>query len=197
MMNSESNQTGLRIRAVRKKKGINQSQLATLLGKSLRTVQKYESGEIEITVPLLFELARILDTTPTYLIGYSIKKTQLESFADVAAFLFQLEQIKNLGFNIVVKKPPQNEGWNCCISFNGKDSSADMNQDLCLLLEQFADEQEEYRSYMISKEQYDEWKDETLAYYANLKLQKKVEEELSDEERIAKRNALMNERFGK
>ena len=54
MMSNEklhNNQIGLRIRTARKEKGINQTELANLLGKSLRTIQKYESGESKF--PLL------------------------------------------------------------------------------------------------------------------------------------------------
>ena len=37
---------GERIKTLRKKRGYNQKELADLLGKSLRTIQKYESGDI-------------------------------------------------------------------------------------------------------------------------------------------------------
>ena len=51
-MNSTDNaEIGLRIRTLRKRKGYNQQELADILGKSLRTVQKYESGEIEAGRP--------------------------------------------------------------------------------------------------------------------------------------------------
>ena len=59
MMSNEklhNNQIGLRIRTARKEKGINQTELANLLGKSLRTIQKYESGEIEVSIAMLNEL---------------------------------------------------------------------------------------------------------------------------------------------
>ena len=55
MMSNEklhNNQIGLRIRTARKEKGINQTELANLLGKSLRTIQKYESGEIEVSIAM-------------------------------------------------------------------------------------------------------------------------------------------------
>ena len=37
---------GQRIKQLRKRKGLNQTELAQMLKKSLRTVQKYETGEI-------------------------------------------------------------------------------------------------------------------------------------------------------
>ena len=36
---------GQRIKQLRKRKGLNQTELAQMLKKSLRTVQKYETGE--------------------------------------------------------------------------------------------------------------------------------------------------------
>ena len=69
-MIDNQNNIGQRIRAARKQKGINQTELANLLGKSLRTIQKYESGEIEVSIAMINELAKVLDTTSTFLIGY-------------------------------------------------------------------------------------------------------------------------------
>ena len=46
MNDMEISTIGERIKTLRKKRGYNQKELADLLGKSLRTIQKYESGEI-------------------------------------------------------------------------------------------------------------------------------------------------------
>ena len=68
-MIDNQNNIGQRIRAARKQKGINQTELANLLGKSLRTIQKYESGEIEVSIAMINELAKVLDTTSTFLMS--------------------------------------------------------------------------------------------------------------------------------
>ena len=47
-MNLTNEQIGQRIKEVRTEKNITQTQLAKFLGKSLRTVQSYESGESRI-----------------------------------------------------------------------------------------------------------------------------------------------------
>ena len=60
-------------------------------------------------------------------------------------FLFQLDKIKELGFNIEVKRPPHYDGWECAITFNGKDVSTELNQDLCLFLEEFKDKRNEVK----------------------------------------------------
>ena len=64
--NVHSSQIGLRIRTARKKKGMNQTELANLLGKSLRTIQKYESGEIEVSIAMINEIAKVLECAGVY-----------------------------------------------------------------------------------------------------------------------------------
>ena len=67
-MNNENNQNkqiGLRIRTARKEKGLNQTELANLLDKSLRTIQKYESGEIEVSIATINAIAKVLDCPST------------------------------------------------------------------------------------------------------------------------------------
>ena len=60
MNDMEISTIGERIKTLRKKRGYNQKELADLLGKSLRTIQKYESGEIEVSIAMVNELAKVL-----------------------------------------------------------------------------------------------------------------------------------------
>ena len=80
--NVQNNQIGLRIRAARKEKGINQSELASLLGKSLRTIQKYESGEIEVSIAMINEISKVLGCESTFLIGYDSERKPLANLAE-------------------------------------------------------------------------------------------------------------------
>ena len=157
-MNSSDNAAiGLRIRTLRKRKGYNQQELADILGKSLRTVQKYESGEIEVSIAVANQLARVLDTTPTFLFGYETEITPIRSLADVVNFLFHIEQVNGLDFSIDVKRPPRSKEWQCSITFNGK-ADADFNADLCLFLEDWEGQRDNLRTYGTTQEQYREWK---------------------------------------
>ena len=199
-MNNENNQNkqiGLRIRTARKEKGLNQTELANLLDKSLRTIQKYESGEIEVSIATINAIAKVLDCPSTYLIGYESERKPLPNLADVLQFFFQLDMIREIGFDIDVKRPPHYDGWQCSITFDGKDMSTELNQSLCLFLEDFKNIREEYKVYQRSFESYQEWQDKTLAYYSSVDLSDKKIEELSDTERIKRFNAIMNERYGK
>ena len=113
------------------------------------------------------------------------------------SFLFQLDMIKEIGFDIDVKRPPHHDGWECSIKFNGKNMSTEMNQDLCLFLEEFQKQRNQLQIYQTSFEKYEEWQKKTLAYYTNTRLTEKGSEELSNEERIKKHQAIMNARYGK
>ena len=191
-MNSSDNAAiGLRIRTLRKRKGYNQQELADILGKSLRTVQKYESGEIEVSIAMANQLAKVLDTTPTFLFGYETEITPIRSLADVVNFLFHIEQVNGLDFGIDVKRPPRSKEWQCSITFNGK-ADADFNADLCLFLEDWEGQRDNLRTYGTTQEQYREWKTKTLAYYASTAVECSEPEELDPDERLKRRIAYLN-----
>lgn len=164
---------GERIKLLRKRKGMSQSMLAALIGKSIRTLQKYETGEIEVSQFVASQLAKVLDTTPTYILGYETSNASLVTLADVMDYFFKLEEIAELEFQIEVKKPPRNDGWSCSITFNGKDQ-AKFNADMCLFLENWADER---KRRMYHKEEYEQWQKDTLAYYAANPVSEKPEPE--------------------
>ena len=117
---------GQRIKQLRKRKGLNQTELAQMLKKSLRTVQKYETGEIEVSIAVVNQIADLLDTTSTYILGYESSTTQIRTLADVMDFLFKLETVEGIDFKINVQKPPRSKQWECSVSFDGK-SPAEFN----------------------------------------------------------------------
>ncbi|MGN0679250.1 MAG: helix-turn-helix domain-containing protein [Oscillospiraceae bacterium] len=57
---------GLRIRALRLERGLTQTDFANTLGKALRTIQKYEKGDIEITISTVNEIAQIMGVSTAY-----------------------------------------------------------------------------------------------------------------------------------
>lgn len=194
MNNLDYSAIGQRIKFLRKRKGLNQKELAGILGKSLRTVQKYETGEIEVSIAVVNQLADILEGTPTYILGYEANTTPIRSLADIMGFLFQLEQVAGISFDIDVKKPPRSKEWKCAISFNGK-ASADFNTDLCLFLEDWESQRDDMRAYQSTQAAYQKWQEQTLAYYAATSVECVQPEELSDEERIKRRNAYLESQY--
>lgn len=187
-------QVGQRIKMLRKRKGMNQSELAAALDKSLRTVQKYETGEIEVSFAVVNHLAELLDSTPTYILGYETNTAPIRNLSDVLDFLFKLETVKELGFRVDVRRPPHYDQWECSITFDGK-ADAYYNSDLCLILEKWADEAESVRTYAHSQHRYRKWKDETLAYYSHCQLTCEEPEELDPEVRMQKRKEFLQHIF--
>lgn len=186
----------MRIKMLRKKKGLSQTELAQMLGKSLRTVQKYETGEIEVSISVINQIAEILETSSTYLFGYESGTTQIKSLSDVMDFLFKLENVAGIDFHIDVKKPPRSKEWSCSISFDGK-SAAEFNADMCLFLKQWQQEREDVQSFASTLEAYKKWKDTTLAYYAANKVENVEPQELDPDERIRKRNEFLENAYKK
>ena len=186
MSKHDYTQVGQRIKILRKRKGMNQSELAAALDKSLRTVQKYETGEIEVSIAIVNQLAELLDSTPTYILGYESNNEPIRGLADVLDFLFKLENIKELGFRIDVRRPPHYDQWECSITFDGKGKELH-NSDLCLVLEQWENEREDVRTYAHSQKRYRKWKDQTLAYYSGNQMTYEEPEELDPEIRMQKR----------
>ena len=60
-MRSNPAEIGERIKAARKAAHLSQTELAQRLDKTMRTVQKYESGEIEPSIAMINAIAKILD----------------------------------------------------------------------------------------------------------------------------------------
>lgn len=194
MNNFDYSAIGQRIKLLRKRKGLNQKELAGILGKSLRTVQKYETGEIEVSIAVVNQLADILESTPTFILGYEANTAPIRSLADIMGFLFQLERVSGILFDIDVKKPPRSKEWQCAISFNGK-ASADFNTDLCLFLEDWESQRDDIRAFHSTQAAYQKWQEQTLAYYAATSVECVQPEELSDEERIRRRNAYLESQY--
>ena len=195
MDNLDYSAIGKRIKQLRKRKGLNQTELAQQLKKSLRTVQKYETGEIEVSISVVNHIADILDTTPTFILGYEPSMPAIQTLSDVMDFFFKLETVVGIDFKINVQKPPRGKQWECSISFDGK-SSAELNTDMCLFLEDWENEREDLRCFGSTQEAYRKWKEQTLAYYAAHTLDCVEPEELDPDERIRKRNVFLEKEYG-
>ena len=192
MDNWDNTAIGTRIKNLRKNKGYTQQELADIIGKSLRTLQKYETGEIEVSIAVVNQLAKELDTTPTFILGYDTEIEPIRTLADVMNYLFHIEQVEGLEFSIDVKRPPRNSEWTCALTFNGKNMNAELNQDMCLFLEDWESQRDSLRTYDMTQANYREWKEKTLAYYASTEVKNIEPEELSEEERRRKRIEYLN-----
>lgn len=66
--------TGERIKRLRKDLGLSADELGKMIGKDRSTIYRYERGEIEnATVDVIPRLAKALQTTPQYIVGWDNK----------------------------------------------------------------------------------------------------------------------------
>lgn len=133
-------EVGKKIKEARKAKGLNQTEFGKRIFKSLRTVQKYESGEILPSYDMLVRIGIVLGVSLDQLIGYERAKIQLASISDFIWVLFELSQKEEIGFEIDVNGEINDENLSCSIRFNAKDGLH--NRRICALLSDFKYQQE-------------------------------------------------------
>ena len=189
-MNKNPAEIGERIKAARKAAGLSQTELANRLSKTLRTVQKDESGEIEPSIAIINAMAKELKVSPADLIGYQRPSIELNTISDVLTVLYQLNKKAGLRFEIDVKRPPHYDEWTCSLRFDGHNKDAEFNADLCLILEDFAHERQMVETYWSDPDSFDAWLERKLAYYSSANLVDREVEVLSNMERIQRRNEL-------
>ena len=167
-MNLTNEQIGQRIKAVRSEKNLTQTQLA---GKSLRTVQSYESGESRILLDTVTTIAYALGVTPAYLLGVSEPQIKLNTLADVVTVLYELNKKQELHFDIDITHERCDDGnFTASLKFRATDPDATLNETLCFLLEQFSSERSWGEDYWHDPSRLTSFTNEKIAQYANTPL---------------------------
>ena len=177
---------GERITEQRKLKKMNQTEFAAALDKSLRTVQKYESGEIDISISTLQAISKVLEVPISYFIGYDSTHMKVDSLSDVLAFLFKLDRKKEIDFKIEVEKATDIHNRKCSIIINSNDEKHECNQPLVQTLKEFQKNRDSAEIYFLSYQDFDDWKEKILNRYSDCFLTDKKIEYLSTEERLKK-----------
>ena len=185
---------GERIAKQRKQLRISQTELAEQLGKSLRTVQKYESGEIDMSVSVLEQIANILKMPINYLMGYDSSHIKLETLADVYAYLFELDRKKELKFDIDFIKGPEFVR-KAVLSFDI--SAAELNPNFYNLMDKFHTQRDSLDTYWIDYNMYRDWEEKELQKNTSVFLTDKEYEILDHETRMKLFNEIYMERTGK
>ena len=89
---------GQRIKKIRKEKGLSVDYIADKLGKNRATIYRYESNEIEnLPYPILVPLAKILGTTPMYLMGIDENIEEIKVTIEEKQLLDNYNQLNDLG----------------------------------------------------------------------------------------------------
>lgn len=128
---------GARIRDARKAKGMSQTALAKRLNKTLRSVQKYETGEVEVSIAQLDIIADILEVSSKSLLGFDNDKIQVKTLEDVLYFIHDLSKKEELRFKIITKHPQWDGEWSASIHFDATDITGEHNRDICNMLNNY------------------------------------------------------------
>lgn len=95
---------GKRIKERRQELGLSADHLADVLGKNRSTIYRYESGYIEnMPIEILEPIAKALQTTPAYLMGWDVDEIEtisnIQNDANIYEDIYESEikQISELG----------------------------------------------------------------------------------------------------
>ena len=169
---------GNAIKKRRRQLKITQKEFAERLGKSERTIQKYESGEITMKIDLIKLVADELEIpwqelleAKTDEIGIVSSENEFpacrfHTLSDVINALFTITEIKDIAFQLTCAKPPESPDWTSALMVNGKGNGT-YNADFCLFMENWMNKLAALQSGSINQEQFETWKRETLEYYSD------------------------------
>jgi transcriptional regulator with XRE-family HTH domain len=169
---------GNAIKKRRRQLKITQKEFAERLGKSERTIQKYESGEITMKIDLIKLVADELEIpwqelleAKTDEIGIVSSENEFpacrfHTLSDVINALFTITEIKDITFQLTCAKPPESPDWTSALMVDGKGSGT-YNADFCLFMENWMNKLAALQSGSINQEQFETWKRETLEYYSD------------------------------
>lgn len=173
-----ADEIGNAIKKRRRQLKITQKEFAERLGKSERTIQKYESGEITMKIDLIKLVADELEIpwqelleAKTDEIGIVSSENEFpacrfHTLSDVINALFTITEIKDIAFQLTCAKPPESPDWTSALMVDGKGSGT-YNADFCLFMENWMNKLATLQSGSINQEQFETWKRETLEYYSD------------------------------
>jgi len=166
------NSIGKKIKEKRLEKGYSQKQFAEMIGKSIRTLQKYESGEIETPLQILNKIADTLNAPMEEFINSNAGYPELKTLADLYATLFNLEQKENVNFEI--KEVFSEEGnVSYSINFETYDMNAPLNQEISNFLMEYKYYLEQIAAKAVPTEIFESWKEKTLISAQNTRFRNK------------------------
>ena len=173
-----ADEIGNAIKKRRRQLKITQKEFAERLGKSERTIQKYESGEITMKIDLIKLVADELEIpwqelleAKTDEIGIVSSENEFpacrfHTLSDVINALFTITEIKDIAFQLTCAKPPESPDWTSALMVDGKGSGT-YNADFCLFMENWMNKLAALQTGSINQEQFETWKRETLEYYSD------------------------------
>ena len=190
-----------RIKLLRSQLKLNQTTFAESIGITQSTLSSYENGNAVPSTDVLLTIATKYCISLDWLFGLSAEKNNISTMGDIARILFQLDEIKELRFELEINDHLPNDiednenHWYTAIKFYGNDKEHTENADMCEFLSSFEENRNGFESYCTSKEMYDIWKREKADAYSQISLNKKVYPKLDSITRTKLRNEYLEKQF--
>ena len=192
---------GSKIRLLRTNLNINQTLFAEKIGITQSTLSSYEKGNATPSIEVLLAIATEFHVSVDWLLGVSKSEIKISSVADVANFIFQMNDLNEIRYELEINDHLPNDleteenKWYCAIKFFGNSEGHSCNQEICQILSGFEENRSSFESYFTSKEMFDLWKEKQLQYYADEALTEKQYPELDATTRRKLRNELLEKQF--
>lgn len=197
----ENVRIGDRIKTLRRMQALNQKTFADKIGITQSTLSSYENGNATPSTDILLMIAKQFQVSLDWLCGLSNSEITMASLGDVEKMITLLDELNEIRFDIEINEHLHNDletdtdKWYASIKFYGNDSEHSYNGSICQFLSSFNQYREQYENYFSDKETFDFWKAKTLDADSNYPVTQKEYPDMSFEERIRKRDALLEAKY--
>ena len=173
---------------------MNQKEFAAKLGIRQSTLSSYENEAISPSTDMLITIAKEFNVSVDWLCGLTESKTTISTLSDIIEFLFEMEKIPELHFDIHIDK---NDDHTLItgITFDSRDEEHKMNVDMCMFLSNYAEHRESFKSYFVGKDMYELWQKNQIEYYDKLPLTRNEFDDLDSATRTQLRNELLRKKL--
>lgn len=192
---------GRKLRLLRTNLNLNQTVFAEKIGITQSTLSSYEKGNASPSLEVLYTIATTFHISIDWLLGISSSEMKISSVADVANFIFKLNDLNEIRYELEINDHLPNDletesnKLYCTIKFFGRSNGHPCNQELCQILSSLEENRSSFESYFTSKEMFDLWKEKVLQYYADEPLTEKKYPELDTSTRLKLRNEMLEKQF--
>ena len=190
-----------RIKQLRKRLHLNQSDFCKNLGIKQSTLSSYENGTVSPSNEVLYAIAKQYHVSLDWLFGISDNEISLASMGDVVNFLLEMNEIRELRYELEINdklfndRETEGNRWYASIKFYGNEKDYPYNADMCQFLASLNESRESYESYFTPKEMFDIWKKQKVSDYSPFPVTRKTYQELDTVTRLKLRNEYLEKQF--
>lgn len=176
----------------------NQNELAELTGIPQPTISAYETGRIVPTIDVAVHIAESCNVPLTWLTGDE-DNISMRNMGDIASFLLDFYSVEQFRCKTTTTTDEEKGLRSTQLSFSPDDKvskpTLNYSSEICDLLQEAADLNEQLRTYACTQENYDKQKVILIEKYSVLPITRLNHTDLSEDERIRLYNEKMREQL--